>query len=165
MDKTEIDLKLNFLDTSLARNLAWVSAADSKVPAIFGIDMAMLGVLCVLCPNGDSWRVPQAIFGAIAGIGLVTSVFFLGMVTFPRLKGPKGSIVFFGGIIQHSEEAFLKKTLNGPSDEIFEDLAHQIYRNAEIANEKYVNVKRAMLLMFWSSPFWMVAVMLLYTWR
>lgn len=163
MDKqSELEIKMAVLDTSLARQLSWVAAADGKVPAIFGIDMAMLGCLCVLFPAGGQWTIYQAIFSSLAALGLLASVFSLGLVAFPRLSGPKGSIVFFGGIIQYAEDAFIKKALLVPSEDMLHDLARQVYRNAEIASTKYTYVRYAMWCMYGSAPFWLTAITLLY---
>ncbi len=165
MSNQEENNVMDFLNTSLERQLNWIAAADSKVPAVFGINMAMLAILCALCPTASGWSIPQAIISSIAGIGLVGSVVFLGLVTFPRLSGPKGSMIFFGGIVQFAEDVFVDKILGGPKKEAQSDLAHQIYRNAEIASQKYANVKWAMWLMYGSSPFWLLAVALLYNGR
>ncbi|WDT77182.1 MAG: DUF5706 domain-containing protein [Candidatus Manganitrophus sp.] len=157
--------RLDLLESSLARNLAWVAAADSKVPSIFAIDMAMLGIWCALAPKVHDWPVYTAILSAFAVLALLASILSLVLVVFPRLSGPKGSAVFFGGIVQHSEEAFLKKISGGISEEILDDLARQTYRNAEIAKDKFMHVRWAMICMFTSAPFWLASIALLYAAR
>ena len=157
--------KLNLLESSLARNLSWVAAADSKVSSIFAIDMAMLGVWCALAPKVNEWAVFTAVLSAFAVLALLASIISLALVAFPRLDGPKGSAVFFGGIAQHSEEAFLKKIKQGISEEILDDLARQTYRNAQIAKEKYSCVRWAMIFMFASVPFWLTSIAVLYAAR
>jgi len=165
MVESDPSVKFDVLDRALARNLAWVAAADGKVPSVFAIDIAMLGVLCGLIPKANHWVIWTALSAAIAGLALIASVVSLALVAFPRLYGPKGSAIFFGGIVQHSEEAFLKKVLVGISEELLEDLARQTYRNAEIASEKFAYIRWAMLFMFLSAPFWLVSVAFLYTAR
>jgi hypothetical protein len=166
MDKeTNLEMKAQFLDTLLARNLSWIAAADSKVPSIFAIDIAMLGALGVLALKVNKWTICWAILSSLAAITLLGSVFFLVLVAFPRLKGPKGSLVYFGGIVQYAEDTFIKKVLQGPSEEILEDLARQTYRNAEIASRKFSHVYWAMICMFVSVPFWIVAIAFLYAER
>lgn len=156
---------LNFLESSLARNLAWVAAADSKVPSIFAIDMGMLGIWCALAPKMNEWPVFTAVLSAFTVLTLLASILSLALVAFPRLDGPKGSAVFFGGIVQHSEEVFLKKMRGGVSEEIFDDLARQTYRNAEIAKGKFAHVRWAIICMFASVPFWLASIALLYAAR
>jgi len=163
--KDDMETKLHFLDTLLSRNLLWVAAADGKVPAIFAIDMAMLSFLCVLASKLNQWTIYWAISSSLAAIALLGSILFLALVTFPRLKGPKGSMVFFGGIVQYAEGKFIKKVLAEHSEEILEDFARQIYRNAEIAHEKFAHIRRAMICMFASLPFWFVAIVFLYMGR
>lgn len=160
MDKDNV--RIDFLNSSLERNLAWVTSADNKVPAIFAIDMAMLGVLCGLAPKANEWTTWAAVLAALAGIALLVSIVLLARVGFPKLNGPKGSVVYFGGIVHQSEAAFVKKLLGGVSEEIFEDLARQVYRNAEIAMEKFTYIRQATLCMFISVPFWLASVAILY---
>lgn len=157
--------RLTFLESSLARNLAWVAVADNKVPAIFAIDMAMLGAWCALAPKVDGWTVQTVVFSALALIPLLGSVIALALVAFPRLDGPKGSAIFFGGIVNHPEAVFLKKMAAGISEDILEDLALQTYRNAEIARDKFAHVRWAMICLFSSVPFWLTSVALLYAAR
>lgn len=164
-NRPDLESRLNFLDTSLARNLAWVAAADGKVPSVFAIDIAMLGVLCALAPKVSQWTIYTAVLSSFAALALLGSILFLTLVAFPRLKGPKGSVIFFGGIVQHSETSFIKMIVNEPSEEILEDLARQVYRNAEIANDKFTHARWAMIFMFASVPFWLASVALLYAAR
>lgn len=156
---------LNFLESSLARNLSWVAAADNKVPAIFAIDMAMMGVWCALAPKVNGWPIFTAVLSAFTVFFLLASTILLAFVAFPRLDGPRGSVVFFGGIAQYSEEVFLKKMSGGISEEILDDIARQIYRNAEIAKAKYACMRWAMISMFTSVPFWLASIALLYAAR
>lgn len=157
--------RLAFLESSLARNLAWVAVADSKLAPIFAIDMAMLGAWCALAPKVDGWDVLTVVFSALALIPLLLSVGALAFVAFPRLDGPKGSAIFFGGIVNHSLEEFLKKMASGVSEETLEDLARQTYRNAEIAKDKFAHVRWAMIFLFLSVPTWLISVALLYAAR
>jgi hypothetical protein len=154
--------RLDLVDRLLARNLAWVAAADAKVPAVFAIDAAMLGTLVALLPSSGRWQVWTAIVSAFAGSGLLASVVCLALVSFPRLKGPKGSLVYFGGAITMSENDYLEAVCDGPTAEIVTDLARQAYRNAEIAAAKYSHVRTGMLLLFGSMLPWLVSVALLY---
>ncbi|MBW8035916.1 MAG: hypothetical protein FVQ79_09870 [Planctomycetes bacterium] len=146
----------------LSLQLEWVKAADAKVPPIFAINVAMLGVIVALMKALTSWTVGTAIFTALCLIPLALSIGLIALAMFPRLSGPKGSNVFFGGITKKAEAIYLEevKTL---SDEKYEnDLLSQAYRNAEIAETKYAYVKLAFVSSFVSVPFWLVAIYLLY---
>lgn len=165
MDKKNITDRLAFLESTLARNLAWVSAADGKVPSIFALDMAMLGSLCALAPKATEWKVPTAMVFAIAILSLLLSILALAFIAFPRLDGPKESLIYFGGIKHYSKETFLSKMRTGITEEILDDLAHQAYRNAEIAADKFSHARWAMIAMFVGAPFWLASVGLLYAAR
>ncbi len=154
--------KMAYLNTCLNRNLAWVSAADQKVAPVFTIDLAMLGVLCGVAPKVGQWPLAVGICAGLSGLALLASMILLACVGFPRLKGPKDSAVFFGGIANHDKAMFVEKMLGGVTREMLEDVARQTHRNAEIACQKFAHVRAAMILMFASIPFWMVAVAVLY---
>ncbi len=142
--------------------LEWVKTADAKVPPIFAINIAMLGVIIALMKTLSNWTIATAIFVALCLIPLVISMVFLVLAMFPRMSGPKGSNVFFGGITKKTEATYLKEMIN-LSDENYEsDLLGQAYRNAEIAETKYFNVKYAFVSSFISVPFWFISIYFLY---
>ncbi len=158
-DMTE---KLAYLNTCLNRNLAWVAAADQKVAPVFSIDLAMIGVLCGAASKVGHWPLVVGICAGLSGLTLLSSMVLAACVGFPRLKGPKDSAVFFGGIANHDKTMFVEKMLGGVTREMLEDVARQTHRNAEIACLKFAHVRTAMILMFASIPFWLVAVAVLY---
>ena len=158
---SEIDLA----DRILSRNLGWVAAADSKVPPTLAIDTAMLGVLAALIPSAASWRAVPAILAAVSAFLLCGSVICLITATFPRLSGPKASLIFFGGIASFDRQQYVAQLLSSQSADIVTDMAQQCHRNAEIARDKYASVKWAMILLFGSLPFWIGAIALLYAGR
>ena len=157
----EIDL----VDRILSRNLSWISAADSKVAPILAIDTAMLGVLAALVPSAESWRALPAVLAGISALLLCGSVVSLVAATFPRLSGPKASMIFFGGISSFEREQYVTQLLGAQSADLAKDIAQQCHRNAEIAATKYWCLKSAMMLLFGALPFWVAAVSLLYAGR
>ena len=157
-DQAQLDL----LDRILGRNLAWITAADAKVTPLLAINTTMLGVLATLAPQANSWTIYSSIATFLAVLALFGSIISLILATFPRLNGPKSSILFFGGISSYEEDHYLEKVLQGINPEIHKDFARQCYRNAEIAKEKYRFIKYAMIFSFTSVPAWVVAIALLY---
>lgn len=158
----DIQDSLAELGASLARQLAWIAAADNKIAPVFAIDTAMLGLLAGLLPGASNITTAIAVVCAIAALMLVASVVFLAHAAFPRLDGPKESMVFFGGIAKQSESGFIERAMRGPTPEYLSDLARQIYRNSEIATIKFSSVRTSMILMFATVPFWVVSVFLMY---
>jgi hypothetical protein len=149
-------------EQTLDRLLALVGAADQKTGLILAIDTGMLGVLAALAPSAQAWTIFSAIVASIAVLTLLTSVICLAMATFPRTRDPKGSLIYFGGIVTHTEADYVKKISSISNSEYLEDLARQCYRNAEIAQTKYTFVRTAMLSLFVSVVPWLIAVGLLY---
>lgn len=149
----------------LARNIAWIASADSKAAAVFGFDAAMLGVLAALTPSAERWTVPTALAAGFSALTLIASLACLGMSTFPRLTGPKGSIIFFGTACALRPKEFSDRVKKGITDELVDDVAEQAYRNAEIATGKFQCLKYAQILLFVSVIPWLLAVYLLYLHR
>lgn len=61
----------------LKLQLEWVKTADSKVPPLFAINLAMLGLLAPLLKMLLAWTIAAAIFSTIAVILLSLSMIFL----------------------------------------------------------------------------------------
>lgn len=146
----------------LLLQLEWVKTADAKVPPLFAINIAMLGVIAALVKALTSWNIATAIFTALCLISLALSIGFLALAMFPRLSGPKGSNVFFGGITKKTEAIYLEDVKDLCDEKYEDDLLSQAYRNAKIAETKYTHIKLAFTFSFVSAPFWLVAIYLLY---
>lgn len=155
--------RTSFLEKSLARQLAWISAADSKISFVFAIDTAMLGILVAVSPVSiSSWAVAPAVFSAFAAVFGLASLIFLSVASFPRTKGPKSSLIFFGGIAQRDADQFKKATCEMSSESHLDDLCSQCHRNAEIASRKFAWVQRASIALYLSVVPWFFAIYLLY---
>lgn len=157
-----LDGKLDIIDRILSKNIAWIAAADTKATLTFTVISAMLAVVAALIPPTDAWTIWSGI--AIAGAVLFqgTSLVNIVLAMFPQLAGPRGSIVFFGGIASHDEQQYVQKIKNSSVEDLVEDFARQCHRNAEIAQLKFGRVRYAVLSGFISLPFWLAATGLLY---
>jgi pycsar effector protein len=158
----ELSEQLDVAERALTRNIAWVAAADAKVPPIFAIDAAMLAVMAAMLPPSSAWYVPTAIAAAITVVLLLVSIGCLALASFPRLSGPKDSIIFFGTAINRDEKSYVDRLREGISEALVLDVSRQAYRNAEIAAEKYRVMKWAQVTMFCAAIPWLVAITLLY---
>lgn len=163
--KEDIQTRFEVVDKALTRNLNWIAAADGKIPPVFAINIAMMGVIAALIPPAGEWTVVMAIISFLAAAALITSSICLSVASFPRLHGPKGSIVYFGGVITKKESDYIKSISIGITEELIEEIARQAYRNAEIAAAKYSAVRWATILLFGSIPFWLMAVAVLYKYK
>lgn len=162
---SKLSEQLDMAERILARNLVWISAADSKATLIFTIDAAMLAVVAALVPGATTWRVIPAVVASLASLAIMGSVGCLAAALFPRLDGPKNSIVFFGTAINLGETEFITRIREGITEKLVTDVATQAYRNAEIAAAKFRHVKHAQVLLFGAAIPWLVAVALLYAAR
>ena len=146
----------------LSRQLSWISSADNKVPSIFAINAAMLGVLSALISSFDSWTILNSIIMILLMILLLGSMISLALTTFPRFPGSKDSLIYFGGIVTKSVESYVQEMGNITDDVLIKDVLTQAYKNAKIANAKFNYVKWAMKQTFASFPLWIIAVWFLY---
>jgi uncharacterized membrane protein YkvI len=95
--------RFDLLDRLLTKQLSWIAAADTKGTLLFAIDSAMLAVIASTVPSVKQWTIAAAATSSIALLGLLASITFLALATFPNLKGPRSSSVFFGGIAATEE--------------------------------------------------------------
>lgn len=153
---------IRVLEGSLNRLLGWIAAADSRFSAVLAIDTAMLGVLAAITPSHADWTIPAAISASIAALLLGASLLFLALSTFPRTTGPRGSLVYFGGIAALEADQYFRLVREITTDKYIEDLAAQCHRNAEIADKKFKWVKRAMAALLLSLTPWAISLYLLY---
>lgn len=162
-DKGSSDQLTGFLEINLSRQITWIGVADSKISFVFAVNTAMLGVLAAVSPRatGD-WTIAPAIFAAFACAFGLSSLIFLSLASFPRTKGPKNSLIYFGGITQRDLDQFRQAASQMSSESYIDDLCAQCHRNAEIAERKFVWVQRALVALYLSVAPWCLAVFLLY---
>lgn len=157
--------KIDYLEKELARLLSWIQVADSRMALVLPLTTAMLGVLSVLAPDINGWSMPAAIASSFALFFLILSPIFCALASFPRISGPKGSNIFFGGIVSRELEQFKQAVSNITQEDYCDDLINQCHINSQIANTKFSWVRRAMGSMFLAFFPWAVAVYTLYSLR
>ncbi len=154
---------IEVLESELTRLLEWVRAAETKLALILPLSTAMLGALAVLAPRISSWPVFLAIVSSFAVFFLVISIICAAIASFPRTTGPKGSLIYFGGIAALDLEQFSSATNSLTRDEYVSDLIKQCHRNAQIAQRKYAWIQRSMVCLFLSSGPWVISLFELYS--
>ena len=150
------------IENILKMQIEQIKAADSKVSPLFAINIAMLGCLAALSKSVEQWGIAQAILLALATTPLLLSIIFLGISMFPRLNGPRGSMIFFGGITAQKHDSYVQLLSHLETEEYKADVASQSHRNAEIAFAKYGSIKNAFIATFLSVPFWLAAIFSIY---
>ena len=155
---------ISILETNLARQLGWIQAADGRVSLVLPLSTAMLGLIAALIPkNICQWEVLPIAFAVISSCLLLLSILFVVFASFPKTTGPEGSLIFFGGISMNSLNEYKSKIQSLTEDKYINDLVEQCHRNAEIVSKKYHWVKKSLICIFLSLPFWLVSIFLLYS--
>jgi hypothetical protein len=150
------------LEKIFERLLGWITAADSKIGSVFAFSTVMLGILAGLFPKAGGWTPAAGSFAVAASIFLCISLLFSTFAAFPRTSGPGGSLLFFGGIASRKSDSYLQELRAVTVDSYLEDLALQCHRNAQIAERKFLWIRRAMVALYLSVVPWLVAIFLLY---
>ncbi len=154
--------KVDYLEKELARLLAWVQTADTRVALVLPLSTAMLGALAVLAPAMDKWNIASAITTSFAMLLLSFSICCLAFASFPRTNGPRGSLIFFSGINEKELEQYRTSVNAMDEDSYTNDLINQCHINSRIAERKFMWVKRSLLSLFTSSIPWVLSVYMLY---
>lgn len=143
----------------LERNLAWIAAADAKVAIIVTINTAMLGGLAGTFGWTDAHRTCWAYLAGVVALMLSgAGVFCAAMAMFPRTNGPKQSLLFSVPVAGMSLPDYQAALKDRADDQLLEDWAAQVHRNAEIAKSKFEWVRLAMIWSFLGVPAWVVAI-------
>lgn len=162
--KAELN-RIAVLEAELARLIDWVKAAESRLAIVLPLSTAMLGALAVLVPPFAMWTAISAISASFAAALLALSIVFAALATFPRTGGPKGSLLYFGGVVQ-KDLAQYRAAIQDLNEEAYVgDLTDQCHRNAQIAERKYTWIQWSMAAMFLASLPWALALLLLYSGR
>ncbi|WP_425501737.1 Pycsar system effector family protein [Pseudoxanthomonas koreensis] len=124
----------------------------------------MVGLLAAVAPDhAAKWSTAQAISASFCVATCTAAFLFLSLAAFPRTNGPKGSMVYCGGIAQREQTQFHQDISAVSADDYAMDLAFQCHRNAVIACEKFKWIQRASIALYLSLAPWVVAVWLLYS--
>jgi hypothetical protein len=158
----DVDRQVAILQDSLARQLGWIAAADTKAGFVFAIATAMLGLLASAAPEYGKWTTAGVTFSFVATILLLGSLAAIVFTIFPRTAGPKLSVIFFGSIASRGIDEY-RNDIHQLDDAIYaEDLIQQVYVNAEIASAKYRCVKIASVLLALGVLPWVSAAYVLF---
>lgn len=156
---------VDVLEKELPRLLEWVRAAESRLALVLPLSTAMLGALSVLAPAASRWPVSGAVTASFAAFFLVLSIIFAACASFPRTTGPKGSLIYFGCIVQKDLSQYSTAMRELTRDDYLDDLAKQCHRNAQIAERKYAWTRRSIACLFIGAAPWAVSLFLLYNGR
>lgn len=164
MQPMESNERMSALEANLSRQLQWISWSDTKSAFIFSVNAAMVGLLAAVAPTDMSlWSTSQAVAASFTVAAAAAAFIFLSLATFPRTEGPKGSLVYCGGIAHREIAQFREEVFAVSRDSYATDLAAQCHRNAIIACEKFKWIQRAMIALYLAVAPWAISVWLLYS--
>lgn len=153
-----IQERLDFAEKNLECLLEWISRFDNKSSVILGLNSGMLGVLVSFAPPRDFWSPIMIISSIISLITLGSSFIFIYFANYPRTKGPKKSLLYFGSIAEKSfleyQQAFLKRS----AEEHLNDVLEQSHRNSEILAKKFMCLKWAYRMLLVSLIPWSITL-------
>ncbi len=151
--------QLEAAEKRLDRLLDWISRSDTKFSIILGVDTGMLGALATFAPAGPVSV--RAMVVASASIALlVASLIFIYRGTYPRTKGPGGSLVYFGSIADEDLGDLKERFRACGAEDHLDDLLEQIHRNSEILNRKFTDLQRAYRCLLAAVIPWAIALYL-----
>ena len=150
-------------EVELDRLLGWARAAESRLALVLPLSTAMLGALAVLAPPASKWTVAGGIAVSFAAVLLLVSIAFAACASFPRTTGPKGSLIYFGGITTRELPQYEAAVKSLTPEAYLTDLINQCHRNAQIAECKYAWVQRSMACLFISALPWGLSLFILYS--
>jgi len=157
--------RIGFLELSLTRMLQWINAAEARIAVVLGLDTAMLGALAAFAPLLKTWMTATVIYAAVAVGCLVLSLIFIALATFPRMRRPEQSMVYFGAVAEFDPEQYLAAAKSLTAEQYIDDLARQCHRNAQIARAKFGHIRRGLFFLFVAIVPWALAILLLYQQR
>lgn len=164
MPESDSDLgkKIEIQERTLGYQLDWIKAVDTKTEILIAIDLAMLGLLAAVAPKPTDLSALPIIMLSASALPLLVSLFYCVRATFPHLDGPRGSLIYFGGICAHDREGFGDLARGRSETDHLKDLCDQTHQNALIAGTKYKRIQAAFMAMFIGAAFWLPTVYILY---
>lgn len=150
--------RLHMAQWILDRQIGWIVSADAKVGVAVAIQTAMVGALAATYGSANQPAVSTLFLAGFALFLSLVSIVCAALALFPRTDGPTSSFIFFGKIAALTREEYVSRLGLVSEGELLSDCAQQIHRNAEIASEKHMHVRHALIWGFASVVPWGVAI-------
>jgi len=137
------ELSQEALERQLDRLLTFFPRIDAKVSALFAVTSAQIAIAALNLTLDDlkQWWVSGA--AVVFGLCAVWVIVHLYRCAYPHLEGGRSSLVYFAQIADVREAEYIRGILTVTPAAYREDIAGQIWRNAEILCCKYRFLKRA----------------------
>lgn len=155
-DKQRIDIAKWLFE----RTIGWIATSDVKVGVAMALDTAMLGGLAAAFSASEPHMRTTACYLAVlvASGGMVIAMFCAGMAAIPRMLGPVKSMIFFARVAEKKEADYVNEFAQMNEKDFLADIATQIHRNSQIANEKHMWVRKSLIWSFLSAIPWIISI-------
>lgn len=153
--------KMQFAQWLLEKQLAWIKGADAKIAVAVTLDIGVFAVLATAYASAKSISEWATLLAILSSVFIALSLFAAAMSLFPRVDGPRDSLIFFGTISSISSEDYKAKLDSIAPEGLHTDIVAQVHRNAEIANAKHTWVRRSMGWSFMAALPWIISTYLL----
>jgi hypothetical protein len=149
-----------------------INRSDTKAQLIMAAD-AILAAIIISSEKGMTASLLDAnspIMNRLAAVlfismffALLLSIYYALLVTKPKLRLPKQrqTLFYFGHIAQCDEDEFIGKFLSLPSDEIIVSILTQVYAKAQVATDKFTEIRRSLNFLITSLILWAIAQLFL----
>ena len=142
-DEMTVQEKLVLAEKNLEILVEWVGRFDNKIPIVLGINSGMLGMLVTFAPPLKNWTPGLFLLSIISVLGIGIGFVFFYFSSYPRTKGPKESLYYFGSIADKNNSEYQQAFLKRNAEEHLIDILEQCHRNSEIITEKFWCLKGA----------------------
>ncbi|MBA2590545.1 MAG: hypothetical protein H0U98_18185 [Alphaproteobacteria bacterium] len=161
MSDISLSERISWAEDNLKRQLDWISRHDSRIAVIFGICVAMLGVLATQAIAPDKLDTGSVAFSLIALVFLIISLIAIYFSQYPRTVSSTKSLLFFGDIAHMERTDFARSFCARTGQEHLDDLCDQSHINAVIIGRKFAALKVALVFLLAASIPWVIAIGLL----
>ena len=152
-----IDLhRVQIAERQLDRVLQFASRIESKVSVLLATNLGIFAIMLTNLSYADirTWYIATPL--AIGLIMISQSIFLLYQATYPRLEGGSSSLIYFFEIAKRTEHNYQRDFNNISLEDLYFDLAGQIWRNSQIMSKKFISVHKSFSWTLWSIVPWVV---------
>lgn len=146
-------------ERDLARLLDWIGRYDNRAALLFTLDTAMVGILALRLNSSTNidYRALFLIAFTLLGISIVGTA----ITIYPRLKGPKDSLIYFGSIAKMEKTNFKNSFIARTKSGYLDDLLAQCHINAKILDLKFKVFRISLTVTMVAIIFWSLSLYLL----
>jgi len=140
-----LNFRIDKAERSLQRTIDWVSRHDMRSNGLFGISIAMMGMLSTMVPPFPQWNAAIALSIVATVISFVVTMSSLLLGVLPRTSAPSKSVLFFGSVARMSTAEVQAIFDQSDPRSYLEDIVEQYRINATIVALKFRMLKISMI--------------------